>query len=138
MEVPLSQPRLNAFLLGVFAASAALLAAIGLGGVVATTVRQRRQEIGIRMALGATCGSIQRMILKQAVVLALTGVVVGAAVSVGTNRTLEALLYDVSPTDLGLLLGVGMVLTLTAGLAALGPVWRSGKIGATVALQSDA
>jgi ABC-type antimicrobial peptide transport system permease subunit len=90
------------------------------------------------MALGATCGSIERRILKQAVVLALTGVVVGAAVSVGTNRTLEALLYDVSPTDLGLLLGVGMVLTLTAGLAALGPVWRSGKIGATVALQSDA
>lgn len=138
METPLAQPRLNAFLLAVFAASAALLAAIGLGGVVATTVRQRRQELGIRMALGATSGSIQRMILKQAIAVALTGATIGAGVAVATNRTLEALLYNVSPTDPAVLFDVVALLTVIVGLAALVPVWRIGKIGATVALQSDA
>lgn len=138
METPLAQPRLNAFLLAVFAASAALLAAIGLGGVVATTVRQRRQELGIRVALGATSGSIQRMILKQAIAIALTGVMIGAGVAVATNRMLQALLYNVSPTDPVVLFEVAALLTVIVGLAALIPVWRSGKIGTTVALQSDA
>jgi predicted permease len=137
MEAPLGQPRLNAFLLVVFAASAALLAAVGLGGVVATTVRQRRQELAIRMALGATSGSIQRMILKQALLVAVLGVAIGVGATVATNRALEALLYGVSPTDPVALCSVAALLTGIAGFAALLPAWRSGKISATTALQSD-
>jgi predicted permease len=136
MQAPLGQPRLNAFLLVVFAASAALLAAVGLGGVVATTVRQRRQELAIRMALGATSGSIQRMILKQALGVAVLGVAIGVGATVATNRALEALLYGVSPSDPVVLCSVAALLTGIAGLAALLPAWRSGKIGATTALQS--
>ena len=90
------------------------------------------------MALGATSGSIQRMILKQAIAVALTGATIGAGVAVATNRTLEALLYNVSPTDPAVLFDVVALLTVIVGLAALVPVWRIGKIGATVALQSDA
>ena len=90
------------------------------------------------MALGATSGSIQRMILKQAIAVALTGATIGAGVAVATNRTLEALLYNVSPADPAVLFDVVALLTVIVGLAALVPVWRIGKIGATVALQSDA
>ena len=137
MEGPLAQPRLNAFLLGVFAASAALLAAIGLGGVVATTVRQRTQEIGIRMALGATGGSIQRLILRQALVVAGAGVAVGIGAAIATNRALGALLYDVSPNDSAVLVTVAAFLAAIAGVAALVPARRSGNIDPVVALRSE-
>jgi predicted permease len=137
MEGPLAQPRLNAFLLGVFAASAALLAAIGLGGVVATTVRQRTQELGIRMALGATSSDIQRMILTHALVVVGAGVAIGIVAAIATNRALGALLYDVSPTDSVVLLAVAAFLTMIAGIAALLPARRSGNIDPVVALRSE-
>ncbi|MFN8573045.1 MAG: ABC transporter permease [Gemmatimonadaceae bacterium] len=137
MEAPLAQPRLNAILLAVFAGSATLLAAIGLGGVVATTVRQRRQELGIRMALGATRGSIQRMILKQSLMVAIAGVAIGVGAALVTNRALEALLYGVSPTDPRVLLTVVALLTLIAVVAALLPTWRAGHIEPSVALRTE-
>jgi ABC-type antimicrobial peptide transport system permease subunit len=137
MKAPLAEPRLNAFLLGVFATSAALVAAIGLGGVVATTVRQRRRELAIRIALGATSRNVQIMILKQALAVVVCGVAAGIGATIATTRALESLLYDVSPTDPGVLIGVAALLVVVAGSAALLPVWRSGKIGAAVALQSN-
>lgn len=137
MKTPLAEPRLNAFLLGVFATSAALLAAIGLGGVVATTVRQRRRELAIRIALGATSRNVQIMILKQALAVVVCGVAAGIGATIATTRALESLLYDVSPTDPGVLIGVAALLVVVAGSAALLPVLRSRKIGAAVALQSD-
>jgi predicted permease len=137
VDGPLAQPRLNAFLLGVFAVSAVLLAAIGLGGVVATTVRQRTPELGVRMALGATSGDIQRMILRQALAVAVTGVMFGIAAALAANRALAALLYDVSPTDSSILLTVAAFLTVTAAVAALVPARRSGSIEPTVALRSE-
>jgi predicted permease len=137
MEGPLAQPRLNAFLLGVFAVSAALLAAIGLGGVVATTVRQRTRELGVRMALGATSSDIQRMVLTQALVVAGVGVAIGIGAAVATNRALGALLYDVSPNDSVVLLAVTAFLTVIAGLAAFLPARRSGNIDPTVALRAE-
>ena len=137
MEGPLAQPRLNAFLLSVFAVSAALLAAIGLGGVVATTVRQRTQELGVRMALGATSGEIQWMILRQALAVAGAGVAIGIVAAIATNRALGALLYDVSPADGVVLLSVAVFLTVVAGVAALLPARRSGKIDPVVALRAE-
>jgi ABC-type antimicrobial peptide transport system permease subunit len=137
MEAPLAQPRLNAFLLGVFATAAALLAAIGLGGVVATAVQQRTHEIGVRMALGATGGDVQKMLMRQALSVAEIGVGIGMAVAIATGRMLESLLFDVGPTDLGVLLSVAGFLTLIVALAALVPARRSGKIDPVVALRAD-
>jgi hypothetical protein len=137
LEGPLAQPRLNAFLLGVFAVAATLLAAIGLGGVVATTVRQRTRELGVRMALGATRGSIQRMILRQALVVAARGVAMGVAAAVATTRVLVSLLYDVSPTNAAVMLAVAAFLTVIAGVAALVPARRGSSIEPTVALRSE-
>jgi predicted permease len=137
MEAPLAQPRLNAFLLGLFATSAALLAAIGLGGVVATAVQQRTHEIGVRMALGATGGDVQRMLVKHALVVAEIGVAIGIAIAVATGQVLDSMLFDVSPTDPGLLVAVTAFLSLIVAIAALWPARRSGRIDPVVALRAD-
>ena len=137
MDAPLAQPRLNAFLLGLFATSAALLAAIGLGGVVATAVQQRTHEIGVRMALGATGGDVQRMLIGQALVVAAIGVVIGIAIAVAAGRVLDSMLFDVSPTDPALLIAVTAFLTVIVGVAALVPARRSGRIDPAVALRAD-
>jgi putative ABC transport system permease protein len=137
MQGPLAQPRLNAFLLAVFAASALILAAIGLFGVVATTVRQRSHELGVRMALGATAADIRSLILKKGLAIAIAGVAIGISAALLTNRVLVALLYDVSPTDPRLLLGVGLFLTIVAVLASLLPAQQSGRIDPAVALRAD-
>ena len=137
MEAPLAQPRLNAFLLGLFATSAALLAAIGLAGVVATAVQQRTHEIGVRMALGATGGDVQRMLVKQALVVAEIGVAIGIGVAVAAGHVLDSLLFGVSPTDVGVLVAVATFLTLIVVVAALLPARRSGKIDPVVALRTE-
>ena len=137
MEAPLAQPRLNAFLLGLFAMSAALLAAIGLAGVVGTAVHQRTHEIGVRIALGATGGDVQRMLIRQALVVAEIGVVIGIGVAVAVGHALDSLLFDVSPTDLGLLVAVATFLTLIVVVAALLPARRSGRIDPVVALRAE-
>jgi predicted permease len=136
MEAPLAQPRLSAFLLGVFASSAALLAAIGLGGVVATAVQQRTNEIGVRMALGATGVDVQRMLITQALLVAEIGIAIGIGIAIPTGYLLDSLLYDVTPTNLGMLVAVAGFLTLIVGIAALVPARRSGKIDPVVALRA--
>jgi macrolide transport system ATP-binding/permease protein len=137
MEGPLAQARLSAFLLGVFATSAALLAAIGLGGVVATAVQQRTHEIGVRMALGATGRDVQRMLVGQSLMVAEIGVAVGMAVAIATGHVLDSMLFDVSPTDPGLLISVAAFLTIVVGVAAFLPARRSGRIDPVVALRAD-
>ena len=117
--------------------SAALLAAIGLGGVVATAVQQRTHEIGIRMAVGATGRDVQRMLVGQALVVAETGVAIGIGIAIATGHLLDSLLYDVSPTDPATLVGVAGFLTLIVGIAALLPARRSGSIDPVVALRAD-
>jgi predicted permease len=118
LDRPLAQPRLNALLLAVFASAAVALAAIGLFGVMATMVRQRTRELGVRMALGATAGDVRRMVMRRGLAIATAGMGVGLAGALGANRLLTAMLYDVSPTDgvtlvavTGLLLGIATVAT---------------------------
>lgn len=137
LEGPLSQPRLNAFLLGIFAASAAILAAIGLFGVVATMVRQRSHELGVRMALGATAMDVQSMVLTRGMTIAGVGVAVGTVTALMTNRVLVSLLYDVTPTDPGTLAGVGVFLVVIAAIASLLPARQSARIDPVVALRND-
>ena len=137
MKEPLAQPRLNAFLLAVFALAAATLAAIGLFGVMATTVRQRRHELGIRMALGATARDIESIVVGRGLVVAGIGVLAGLGGAVLANRLLASLLYETSPTDITTLTGVAALLLLIAVLASLIPARSSARIDPAIALRSE-
>src|SRR6202011_5077945 len=94
-----SQPRFSSQLLGMFAILALVLAAVGLYGLMAYSVTQRRNEIGIRMALGASRENILRLVLKQGSLLAIAGVGLGLIASLLVPRILSSLLFSVSPRD---------------------------------------
>ena len=91
--------RMTLTLLAVFAGSALLLGVIGIYGVMAYSVSQRTQEIGVRMALGATRQAVLMMIMTQGIRLTAAGVAVGAVSAAATSRVLSSLLYDIQPTD---------------------------------------
>ena len=137
LDAPLAQPRLNALLLAVFASAATVLAAIGLFGVMATMVRQRTRELGIRMAIGATSGEIGGMVVRRGLVIAAVGAIVGIAGAVATNRLVASMLYEVSPTDTLTLLGVTIVLVAIAVVATLIPARSSTRIDPVIALRAD-
>src|SRR5207253_10986164 len=92
LEGPLAQPRLNALLLAVFAGAAVTLAAVGLFGAMATMVRQRTRELGVRMALGATAGDLRGMVMRRGLTIAAVGWVVGVFGAVVGNRSLVTVL----------------------------------------------
>ena len=133
-------PRIQSVLLGVFAGIALLLAAVGLYGVMAYSVSQRTQEIGIRMALGARRQAVLMMVLKQALVLTAAGLVIGVAGAIALGRvmtsTLEPLLFQVEPADLTTLVTVSVVLVVVALLAALIPARRATQVDPIQALRT--
>ena len=133
-----AQPRLHAFLLLIFAVSAALLAGVGLFATMATLVRQRTHEFGVRMALGATTGEVAAFMMRRAGTLAVGGVSVGLAIALVTNRLLSSLLYGVAPTDPITLLGVGMLLLVIGLAATFVPARASTRIDPAIALRSEA
>jgi ABC-type antimicrobial peptide transport system permease subunit len=134
---PLAQPRLNAFLLALFAAAAVLLAAVGLFGVMTTMVQQRTRELGIRMALGATAGDVVRIVVGRGLAIVTVGVVVGIAGALAGNRLLASLLYEVSPADVASLAGVAILLTLVAAVATLIPARSSARVDPAITLRAD-
>ena len=137
LERPLAQPRLNALLLAVFAAAAVVLAAVGLFGVMAAMVRQRTRELGVRMALGATAASVQRLVLRRGMVLAAVGASIGVLGALAGNQLLSAMLFEVSPTD-GLTLALATVTLLgVAALASLIPARSSTRIEPAISLQAE-
>ena len=103
---------------GFFGALALLLAGVGLYGVTAHAVAQRRFEIGVRMALGATAPVIARAVLGRVATLVAAGMSIGAVASVWTTRFATSLLYGVSPRDPATLVGAAAVLTVVAAFAA--------------------
>jgi putative ABC transport system permease protein len=137
MDGPLAQSRLNALLLAAFAAAALVLAAVGLFGVMATMVRQRTRELGVRMALGATSAEVARLVLRRGVSLAAIGTAAGLIGALGANRLLSALLYEVSPTDAATLATVATGLLVVAVLAIVLPARASARIAPAEALRSD-
>jgi predicted permease len=137
LDGPLAQPRLNALLLAVFAGAAVLLAAVGLFGAMATMVRQRTRELGVRMALGASAGDLRRMVMGRGLTIAAIGSALGLIGALLANRLLQGLLYDVTPTDLATLTAVTAFLNVVAAVATLIPARTSTRIDPVVALRAE-
>jgi ABC-type antimicrobial peptide transport system permease subunit len=129
--------RLRAFVLAMFAASALLLACVGLYGTVSYVVSLRRREIGVRMAIGATRSGIVRFFVAQGARVAATGCLVGLGLSLGSGRVLSGMLYGVTASDPLTLSGVtGLVLTV-ASLAVLVPSARAAFVDPTKVLRDQ-
>ena len=131
------QQRLSALLMTGFGALAALVALIGLYGVLAYIVSQRTREIGVRLALGARRTDIVRQVVRSGLALAVVGLVVGLGAAVGAVQWITTLLYQVSPTDGGTFIWVAAGLLVTALLASLLPARRASRVDPLVALRSD-
>ena len=137
LEGPLAQPRLNALLLGVFAGSAVALAAVGLFGAMATMVRQRTRELGVRMALGATARDVRRMVMRRGFLIAGLGSVLGLVGAVLANRLLAAMLYEVTPTDPATLTTVAALLLAVGLVACYVPARQAMRVDPMVALRTE-
>jgi predicted permease len=129
MRRPLAGPRFNALVLLVFATSALLMSAIGLFGVMAASVRRRRPEIGVRLALGATSEAVLRMVLGEGLRLALAGALAGLGLAAFAAGLLRGLLFEVEPLDPASLLGAAVVLVA----AALAATWLPARYATRVA-----
>jgi ABC-type antimicrobial peptide transport system permease subunit len=124
-------------LLTIFASAALMLAAVGIYGVIAYSVTQRTQEIGIRMALGAQQQDVLRMIVGHAVMLAVVGMAIGSAVALLLTRLMTGLLYATAPTDPATFLAVATVLGAVAVLASYLPGRRATRVDPVIALRSE-
>lgn len=137
MAVPLARPRFSAFMIGIFGATALLLATVGLYGVMAMSMRQREREIGIRVALGASTGTLRRLVLGEALSLAGAGVAIGLAGVLGGARLIRGLLFEVHPLDPATLFGVTLLLMIAALLAAYAPLRRAQRVDPATMLRSE-
>ena len=133
----LAGQRFNTSLLGVFAAVALLLAMIGVFGVINYSVAQRTHEIGIRIALGAQRRDVFKLVVGQGLLLALLGVVLGAAGAVALTRLIEGMLYGVSPTDGPTFVVVSLIVTMVAFLACYLPARRATRVDPLIALRYE-
>jgi putative ABC transport system permease protein len=122
-------------LIGAFAMLALLLAAVGIYGVIAYSVSQRTQEIGVRMALGAGRWDVLRMILGQGAILAAIGIAIGLAGALALTRLLADLLFSVQPTDPATFVAVSMLLAVVSVCAGFLPARRATRIDPLAALR---
>jgi cell division protein FtsX len=133
----IATPRLTGWLLAIFAGLALALAAVGIYGVLSYVVSQRRQEIGIRMAIGADRGQVLVMVLKSGLKLTIAGLALGLVLSAALARFIESLLHNVTPFDPVTFAGVGVVLMTAATGACLLPALRATRVSPTLALRGD-
>ena len=133
----ISQERLFATLCGSLALLAVLLSCIGLYGLMAYNVARRTSEIGIRMALGATRRNVAVPILREALLLAATGVGVGVPVALGLTQLIRSNLYGVKPSDPVTMAGAVVLLLAVAVLSAWIPARRAAKVDPMVALRHE-
>ena len=121
----------------IFALTALLLAALGIYGTISYLVNERTHEIGIRLALGATRGTILQMILRQGLELAIAGAVLGLVGALIVSHLMAGLLYGVRPTDPLTFVGVTLVLTAVAFAASYIPAMRAMRVDPLVALRDE-
>jgi predicted permease len=129
--------RSSAWLVGGFAAVALLLGVVGLYGVIAYSVSQRTREIGMRIALGAQRSTVYRLILKEAGVLALAGIVIGIGCAIAAAALMRKLLFSTPPWDITTLVSVAVLLGPSALLASFLPARRAASVDPMIALRAE-
>jgi putative ABC transport system permease protein len=133
----LTQPRLQTWLVGLFGATALLLASVGIFGVISFLVSQRTREIGIRIALGAQPADVLRGVLGRALGLTLAGVALGLPGAWALSRWMQTMLFEISPTDTLTMVCVPLLLASVATLAAFAPARRASRVDPMVAWRSE-
>jgi len=132
-----ARPRLLTVLLGLFGALGLTLGAVGLYGVLAYLVSSRQREIGVRIALGASPGSVLRMVVRRGLLLAATGTVIGVAGALLLTRYLRDVLFGVAPTDALTYAAVVVSMLGAAALASAVPARRAASVDPAIAFRSD-
>jgi len=133
----LAEERLIAGVSGFFALLAVMLACLGLYGVISYTVVRRTDEIGIRMAIGATRTCVLGLVLKDSLLLCVTGVGIGVPISLASTRLISSRLYGVSPTDPSTIVAAIFLMVLVAALAGFIPARRASRVDPMVALRYE-
>jgi putative ABC transport system permease protein len=137
LDASIAPRRLNLLLLGVFAAAALFLAVIGIYGVIAYSVTQRRHELGVRIALGAQPADIIRMVVRQGMLVAMAGIFAGLVAAVMLTRVMEGLLYQVQPIDPLTFAAVTAALASAALFACCIPAIRAARVDPVITLRYD-
>jgi putative ABC transport system permease protein len=129
--------RFRAAMVGTFAGLALVLALVGVSGVLAYSVQQRRREFGVRIALGASKSSVLGLVLRGAAGMIVAGTLIGLGLALALSTTVAAFLFGVQPIDPVTFVGVALVLAATATLAAAAPAWRAARVDPVVAFRED-
>jgi putative ABC transport system permease protein len=129
--------RFRAAMVGTFAGLALMLAMVGVFGVLAYSVQQRRREFGVRIALGASGSSVLGLVLHGAARMIAAGTLVGLGLALALSKTISAFLFGVPPVDPVTFVGVALVLAVTTALAAAAPAWRAARVDPVVAFRHD-
>jgi predicted permease len=137
VSVSVSRQKFNMWVMSVFGGCALLLAAIGIYGLMAYSVEQRTQEIGIRLALGAQASQVKNMVVRQGMVLALVGVVIGLGASFWLARLITTFLFGVTARDPLVFGGIPLLLSAVALLAVWLPARRASKVDPLIALRYE-
>ena len=137
MAVSLAQRRFNMLLLGIFAALALILAAVGIYGLMAYTLSQRTHEIGVRVAVGAQRRDVLNLVVGEGAKLALLGVAIGIGAALGLTRVMASLLFEVKPTDPATFAIVAIFLVIVGIVACYIPARRAMRVDPMVALRHE-
>jgi putative ABC transport system permease protein len=137
VDQSLAEERFSTVLLGAFASTALLLAAIGLYGIVAFSVTSRTREIGVRLALGASRQHVLRMVVWDGVRVVLAGIAVGLVVALAISRAIESFLFETPPADPIVLVSVAAILTAAGLCASYLPAWRASRVDPVESLRVE-
>ncbi len=137
MAATVAQPRFRTWLIGIFAALALLLAAVGIYGVMSYSVTQRTNEIGIRVTLGAQPGDVFRTVVGEGLRFALLGVAIGITAGLVLTRLLASFLYGISASDPTTFIAVAIILVAVSAAASFFPARRATRVDPIIALRYE-